>query len=94
MCLYLLSLARSNPPVLLSRYLREQIQANLTGLTYLLPDRAPDEGLYVIDTAELFAALEGSADNNKRGLQQICRHLKIPVQYLHNAGNDAHVCVS
>ena len=60
----------------------------------LLPEETPAEGIHIIDTTVLFAALEGSEDNNTRGLEQVCRHLKIPVEYLHNAGNDAHVCLS
>ncbi|KAI0068534.1 hypothetical protein BV25DRAFT_1791899 [Artomyces pyxidatus] len=79
------------------KYLRsESVQAPLANLSYLLPDScaatmtADDPGLFVIDTAELFAALEGdSSGAQKRSLERVCRHLQIPTDYLHNAGNDA-----
>jgi hypothetical protein len=58
----------------------------------MLPDATPDDGIWVIDTGDLFAALEGEPGGNKRGLERICRHLQIPTEWLHNAGNDAHVC--
>ena len=48
--------------------------------------------MFVIDTSDLFAALEGDGDTNRRSLDQACKHLQIPTEYLHNAGNDAHVC--
>jgi hypothetical protein len=48
-------------------------------------------GVYVIDTAELFAGLEGDSSRGQRSLQQTCRHLDLKPEYLHNAGNDAHV---
>jgi len=44
----------------------------------------------VIDTGDLFAALEGETGGNKRGLDRVCRHLQIPTEWMHNAGNDAH----
>jgi hypothetical protein len=59
----------------------------------MLPDVTPDDGIWVIDTGDLFAALEGEPGANKRGLERICRHLQIPTEWLHNAGNDAHVCI-
>jgi hypothetical protein len=63
----------------------------LAGLTYVLPDITPDQGIFVIDTSDLFAALEGEGTNNRRSLDRVCKHLQIPTEYLHNAGNDAHV---
>lgn len=60
-------------------------------LEYLLPDSPQTGELYVVDTADLFCALEGDASNNRRSLERVCRHLQIPTNYLHNAGNDAHV---
>lgn len=56
-----------------------------------MPDATPDDGIWVIDTGDLFAALEGESGGNKRGLERVCRHLQIPTEWLHNAGNDAHV---
>ena len=53
---------------------------------------APQKGeIYCVDTADLFAALEGDSSGQMRSLERVCRHLQIPTQYLHNAGNDAHV---
>jgi hypothetical protein len=59
----------------------------------MLPDATPDDGIWVIDTGDLFAALEGEPGSNKRGLERVCRHLQIPTEWMHNAGNDAHVCI-
>ena len=76
------------------RYLNSQaVEAPLTGLAYMLPDATPNDGIWVIDTGDLFAALEGEPGANKRGLDRVCRHLQIPTEWLHNAGNDAHVCI-
>ncbi|KAJ3538717.1 hypothetical protein NM688_g6478 [Phlebia brevispora] len=72
------------------KYLNELVGVQFTNLNLLLPDSPRNDGTYVLDTAELFAALEGSESNNKRGLEQVCRHLQIQVEYLHNAGNDAY----
>ncbi|RDX55588.1 hypothetical protein OH76DRAFT_1396980 [Lentinus brumalis] len=55
----------------------------------VLPDSPMTGEVYVVDTAELFAALEGDS-NNTRSLERVCRHLKIDTKYLHNAGNDAY----
>ncbi|KAJ3488380.1 hypothetical protein NLI96_g2905 [Meripilus lineatus] len=95
----LLERYRSDGPVFLVfhdhnqdvKYLRGPgIEAPIEDLTILLPDTTPTEGLYVIDTAELFAALEGSETKQNQSLQTVCRRLKIPTKFLHNAGNDAH----
>jgi len=67
-----------------------EIDAPITNLSHLLPDMTPTEGLFVIDTAEMFAALEGETSANKRGLEQMCRHLGYNPKFLHNAGNDAY----
>ena len=76
-----------------TRYFKsKEIEVPLTGLTYMLPDATPNDGLWMIDTAELFSALEGESGNDKRSLERVCRLLQIPVEWLHNAGNDAHVC--
>lgn len=77
-----------------TRYLNSKaVEAPLAGLAYMLPDATPDDGIWVIDTGDLFAALEGEPGGNKRGLERICRHLQIPAEWLHNAGNDAHVSI-
>ncbi|KZT12480.1 uncharacterized protein LAESUDRAFT_718741 [Laetiporus sulphureus 93-53] len=72
------------------KYLRSDTIQALTEFEYLLPDQAPTSGIYIIDTAELFAALEGESGGNKRSLERGCRLLQLPTEYLHNAGNDAH----
>ncbi len=64
----------------------------LTGISYRLPDEAPSTGTFIVDTVDLFAALEGNSSANKRSLEQTCRQLQVsPLENLHNAGNDAHV---
>ncbi|PFH52807.1 hypothetical protein AMATHDRAFT_73933 [Amanita thiersii Skay4041] len=73
------------------KYLRSpMVSAPLDGLSYLLPDTIPNDGLYVIDTADLFAGLEGSTTNNKKSLDTVCKQMQIPTKFLHNAGNDAY----
>ncbi|KAI0732947.1 hypothetical protein C8Q72DRAFT_73998 [Fomitopsis betulina] len=72
------------------KYLRGDTLKALTDFEYLLPDQTPDNGVYVVDTGDMFAALEGEASGNKRSLERACRHLQIPTEFLHNAGNDAH----
>lgn len=72
-----------------SNYFSEELTQ---GFLFSLPCKIPEEGTFVIDTAELFGALEG--DTEKRKLGDMCRLLKIETQNLHNAGNDAYVCVS
>ena len=57
----------------------------------MLPDAPPQDGIFIVDTSDLFAALEGEAGGNRRSLERVCRHLQITTTYLHNAGNDAHV---
>ena len=64
----------------------------MPNLSFLLPEATPDEGIFVIDTSDLFAALEGEGGHNRRSLERVCRHLQVPTSFLHNAGNDAHVC--
>ncbi|TFY50932.1 hypothetical protein EVJ58_g10826 [Rhodofomes roseus] len=72
------------------KYLRSDAIKALSDFEYLLPDQPPESGVYVIDTGDLFAALEGEGSGNKRSLERACRHLQIPTEFLHNAGNDAH----
>jgi len=68
------------------------IEAPLENLSYLLPDSGvPKSGLFVVDTSDLFMALSGSKDGQKRGLEKICRKLGVNTTFLHNAGNDAYV---
>lgn len=67
---------------------------DLSGLSYTLPSGpSPDNGLFVVDTAELFGGLLGES-NRIYGLEQMCNQLQIPTSFLHNAGNDAHVWLS
>lgn len=57
----------------------------------MLPDATPDDGMFVVDTSELFSALEGDDVNEKKSLERMCRLLHIQTVFLHNAGNDAEV---
>ncbi|KAF8639685.1 hypothetical protein AX17_000949 [Amanita inopinata Kibby_2008] len=66
------------------------IAAPLTGLTHLLPDTMPNEGLFVVDTSDLYAGLEGSGSRNRKSLDRVCKQMQIPTKFLHNAGNDAY----
>ncbi|KAF8591516.1 hypothetical protein K439DRAFT_1650751 [Ramaria rubella] len=64
--------------------------APIDGISYTLPDLPPDQGIYVVDTSSLFAALEGRADET-RSLSRMCALLQIPnLDRFHNAGNDSH----
>ncbi len=58
---------------------------------HVLPDNPAAGEIYVVDTIDLFAALEGDSSSNARSLDRVCRHLQIPTKFLHNAGNDAYV---
>jgi hypothetical protein len=83
------------------KYLRSpEIAAPLDGLSYFLPESCAEAEssdtpkIYVVDTAELFAALEGDSGGQKRSLERVCRLLQIKstlTEHLHNAGNDARV---
>jgi len=85
------------------KYLRSpEIDAPVDGLSFLLPESCAEAEtatsdtpkIYVIDTSELFAALEGNSGGQKRSLERVCRLLQIKslfTQHLHNAGNDARV---
>lgn len=64
----------------------------LSDMAFMLPEAPPQDGIFIVDTSDLFAALEGEAGGNRRSLERVCRHLQISTTYLHNAGNDAHVC--
>jgi hypothetical protein len=81
------------------KYLRSsEIEAPLEDLSFFLPESCAEaeasdtNKVYVIDTSELFAALEGDSGGQKRSLERVCRLLQIKsefTQHLHNAGNDA-----
>jgi len=83
------------------KYLRSpQIDAPLDGLSFFLPESCAEAEtsdttkVYVVDTSELFAALEGDSGGQKRSLERVCRLLQIKstfTEHLHNAGNDARV---
>ena len=85
------------------KYLRSpDIEAPLDELSFFLPESCAEAAasdtnkIYVIDTSELFAALEGDSGGQKRSLERVCRLLQIKsefTQHLHNAGNDARVCI-
>ena len=67
------------------------VQAPIDGFTTVLPEAAPAKGLFVVDTKELFSALEGESFASQSKLERVCRLLGFKPEYLHNAGNDAHV---
>jgi hypothetical protein len=83
------------------KYLRSpDIDAPLDGLSFFLPESCEEAQtsdtpkIYVVDTSELFAALEGDSGGQKRSLERVCRLLQIKstfTEHLHNAGNDARV---
>ena len=83
------------------KYLRSpEIEAPLEDLSFILPESCKEaeasdtNKIYVVDTSELFAALEGDSGGQKRSLERVCRLLQIKsefTQHLHNAGNDARV---
>jgi Ser/Thr protein kinase RdoA (MazF antagonist) len=64
------------------------IEAPLPNLTYILPENSRD-GLFVVDTGDVYGALEGTS-NDRRRLEQVCNQLGIKTGHMHNAGNDAH----
>ena len=60
------------------RYLRSSaIQAPLTNLTSILPDATPKGGMFSVDTADLFSALEGETGKSKRSLTRTCQLLRV-----------------
>jgi len=72
-------------------YLKSKaVQAPIDGFTTVLPELVPTRGIFVIDTNELFSALEGESFANQSKLERVCRLLGFKPEYLHNAGNDAH----
>ncbi|OBZ70193.1 Good for full DBP5 activity protein 2 [Grifola frondosa] len=71
------------------KYLRSESVNAISQVEFLLPETAQEKEVYIVDTADMFAALEGDT-NQKRSLERVCRHLQIPTMFLHNAGNDAH----
>ncbi|KAL6309686.1 hypothetical protein BKA93DRAFT_849857 [Sparassis latifolia] len=72
------------------KYLRSDALRAVSELEFILPDAPPARGVFVVDTADLFAALEGESSANRRALERVCIHLQIKTESLHNAGNDAH----
>lgn len=69
----------------------KRLEIPMNNLMHILPDNTPDSGLFVVDTSDLIGALLGDDTGNRRGLERTCRSLQINPEYLHNAGNDAHV---
>ncbi|KAJ7638907.1 hypothetical protein FB45DRAFT_904238 [Roridomyces roridus] len=76
----------------------KRLQAPIETAVLDIPDKTPEDGIFIVDTAVLFAALCGEATGT-RGLGQMCNQLQVFVKYLpnpgdeswlHNAGNDAH----
>jgi hypothetical protein len=71
------------------------IDAPVDTLSFVIPDMTPSNGMFAVDTAELFSALEGNTSANNRSLTFLVTslelHHEVKLQNLHNAGNDAHV---
>ena len=66
------------------------IEAPLEGLTFQLSEKPPEHGIVIVDTSDMFCALEGDA-SQKRSLEKMCHLLGYQTRHMHNAGNDAHV---
>ena len=78
----------------MTSYLKSKaVQAPIDGFTIVLPELIPDKGIFVVDTRELFSALEGESFTTQSKLERVCRLLGFKPEFLHNAGNDAHVRV-
>ncbi|KAJ7904609.1 hypothetical protein B0H14DRAFT_2663635 [Mycena olivaceomarginata] len=71
----------------------KQLEVPLHDAVFDLPEALPSKGIFIVDTAVLFAALIGEG-SNKPGLKQACNHLQIETNFLHNAGNDAYYTLS
>ncbi|KAJ7179045.1 hypothetical protein C8R46DRAFT_1072301 [Mycena filopes] len=69
------------------KYLKD-LDAPLDGAVFELPEATPSEGVFIVDTAILYAGLVGDGQNTT-SLKQVCNQLQIRTDYLHNAGNDA-----
>jgi hypothetical protein len=67
----------------------EGLEAPVGGATKVVPDAPPCEGVYIIDTAPLFAGLAGETD--VVSLDRMCLRLGLQPDCMHNAGNDAYV---
>lgn len=67
------------------------IEAPLEDMTFQLPENLPDKGTLIVDTSDMFCALEGDS-GQKRSLEKMCHLLgHSTTGHMHNAGNDAHV---
>ena len=73
------------------RYLKGDGLKAIERIEHVLPDNPVTGEIYVVDTVDLFAALEGDSSNQSRSLDRVCKHLQIQTSFLHNAGNDAYV---
>ncbi|KAF9495400.1 hypothetical protein BDN71DRAFT_1447561 [Pleurotus eryngii] len=72
------------------KYLESRdIEAPVRLGTHILPDNLPEDGIFYVDTSDLFGALVNNGEQ-KKSLSECCRLLGIPTQFLHNAGNDAY----
>lgn len=68
----------------------KDVDADIEPYFFLLPENSPEQKVYIVDTSDLFAALEGES-SERRGLERMSLLLRMPTKHLHNAGNDAHV---
>ncbi|KAK7048085.1 putative nucleolar protein C2C4.08 [Favolaschia claudopus] len=67
----------------------EQLRVPMGDATHTLPTEVLNEGVFIVDTATLFASLVRE-EKKSHGLKEVCERLGISTSYLHNAGNDAH----
>ncbi|EMD40754.1 hypothetical protein CERSUDRAFT_111333 [Gelatoporia subvermispora B] len=72
------------------KYLRSKMVQAISHVEFLLPDTMPADGTYVVDTSDMFSALEGNDTVDRRGLERMCHILQLEPKNMHNAGNDAH----
>ncbi|OCH94131.1 hypothetical protein OBBRIDRAFT_770486 [Obba rivulosa] len=72
------------------KYLRSSMVQAISHVDFLLPDAMPTSGTYVVDTSDMFSALEGNDTADRRGLERMCHILQLQPKNMHNAGNDAH----
>ncbi|KAF8195795.1 hypothetical protein K438DRAFT_1586723 [Mycena galopus ATCC 62051] len=89
----LTSMHSRGPIFLVCALTLKKLDAPVDDAVFDLPEAVPSKGIFVVDTALLFAALIGE-DTQKLGLQRACNHLQIETGYLHNAGNDAYYTLS
>ncbi|KAK7061806.1 hypothetical protein R3P38DRAFT_3302936 [Favolaschia claudopus] len=73
------------------KYLRgNDLQISLADVDLELPSTMPSNGTFIVEPAELFDALTGSgAIDVDHNLERICKHLKVDLGNVRNAGTEA-----